>query len=91
MLVDARNPRREPHNHQPQLGGSEPCTNEARHALCALVIEPSGRDTRGFVFLVLTHLSLASWFSTLVVARRAPMTHDVFDYFKKHLIGGWEE
>jgi hypothetical protein len=38
-----------------------------------------------------TDLNLASTTSTLVAARRAPMAHDVFDDFKKLLIGGWEE
>jgi len=32
-----------------RLDGPEPCANEACHALCALAIDLSDRDTRGFV------------------------------------------
>lgn len=32
-----------------RLNGPELSADEACHALCALAIDPSGRDTRGFV------------------------------------------
>jgi hypothetical protein len=32
-----------------RLNGPELCVDEVCHALCALAIDPSGRDTRGFV------------------------------------------
>jgi hypothetical protein len=46
---------------------------------------------RRFVFPIPADLNLASTTSTLVAAMRAPMAHDLFDDFKKLLIGGWEE
>jgi hypothetical protein len=45
---------------------------------------------RGIVLLIPTDLNLASASSTLIAAGRAPVAHDVFDDFKKLLIGGWE-
>jgi hypothetical protein len=53
--------------------------------------EHSCPDALGLVFLVPADLNLASTSSTLVAARPAPMAHDVFDDFKKLLMGGWEE
>ena len=50
----------------------------------------SGRDAREVAFLVPADLTLASTSSTLIAARRAPVAHDVFNDFKKLLIGGWE-
>ena len=44
--------------------------------------EDSGRDARGFVFLIPTDLDLASMSSMLVAARGAPMARDGFDDFK---------